>query len=303
MWYNPSLQQLLFLETVLEEGTLVRAANRLHTTHSTISRGLKALCSGLGMNLFDKTPKGLTLNEIGRVYCVEVRRALDQSRRAFDLAQYQMQMDRLPFRVGHSPYIHGQILPLLNHFSLPGTDAPPVVLESATTMQIVQRVLSGRLDAGFGVLPIVDKDLWIERIACESFATFMVEHHNLVRHPKLSARNLRDEIIFWIPREIHRSLYDQIVGYLRTLDFDPRQFREAHAITQALDFAAAGAGIALVPYSAQRFNRSGVVFRPLTDELMRIETALFVRRKQMLETAKDFIGIVFAATRALKLSP
>ena len=137
----------------------------------------------------------------------------------------------------------------------------------------------------------------------ESFATFMVEHHNLVRHPKLSARNLRDEIIFWIPREIHRSLYDQIVGYLRTLDFDPRQFREAHAITQALDFAAAGAGIALVPYSAQRFNRSGVVFRPLTDELMRIETALFVRRKQMLETAKDFIGIVFAATRALKLSP
>ena len=66
MWYNPSLQQLLFLETVLEEGTLVRAANRLHTTHSTISRGLKALCSGLGMNLFDKTPKGLTLNEIGK---------------------------------------------------------------------------------------------------------------------------------------------------------------------------------------------------------------------------------------------
>jgi hypothetical protein len=30
MWYSPSLQQLLFLETVLEEGNIVRAADRLH---------------------------------------------------------------------------------------------------------------------------------------------------------------------------------------------------------------------------------------------------------------------------------
>ena len=40
MWYSPSLQQLLFLEAVLEEGNFVRAADRLHTTHSTISSGL-----------------------------------------------------------------------------------------------------------------------------------------------------------------------------------------------------------------------------------------------------------------------
>jgi DNA-binding transcriptional LysR family regulator len=42
------LQQLLFLETILEEGDIVRAADRLHTTHSTISRSLKALSCGLG---------------------------------------------------------------------------------------------------------------------------------------------------------------------------------------------------------------------------------------------------------------
>lgn len=59
MWYSPSLQQLLFLEIVLEEGSFVRAAERLHTTHSTISRSRKALSSGLGSNLFDKTPRGL----------------------------------------------------------------------------------------------------------------------------------------------------------------------------------------------------------------------------------------------------
>lgn len=46
-------------------------------------------------------------------------------------------------------------------------------------------------------------------------------------------------------------------------------------ITQALDFAAHGVGVALVPQSASRFQRHGVLFKPLTDELIRIETALF----------------------------
>ena len=65
MWYSPSLQQLLFLEAVLEEGNFVRAADRLNTTHSTISRSLKALSSGRGINLFDKTPRGLKPSSVG----------------------------------------------------------------------------------------------------------------------------------------------------------------------------------------------------------------------------------------------
>ncbi len=303
MWHSPSLQQLLYLEAVLEEGSLVRAASRLHTTHPTISRGLKSLTAGLGVSLFDKTPKGLKLNKIGAVYGSEIRKALEQARRAFDLAQYQAQKDRLPFRVGHSPYIHGQLLPLLNSFSLPGTEAPPIVLQSATTMQLVRRVLNGRLEAAFGVLPIVDKDLWIERIAHEQFAVCLWERHSLARQPKLSARPMRDETTLWIPRGIHRNLYDQIVNYLRPMEFNPQRFHEASTITQALDFAASGAGVALVPQSAERFSRPGVLFKPLTDALMRIETAIFVRKDQMRETVKDFINIAMARVKALKLNP
>jgi DNA-binding transcriptional LysR family regulator len=303
MWYSPSLQQLIFLEAVLEEGNLVRAASRLHTTHSTISRGLKALSSGLGMSLFDKTSHGLRPNKSGRLYGSEVRKALEQARRAFDLTQYQAQKDRLPFRVGHSPYIHGQLLPLLSGLSLPGTEAPPVVLQSATTMQLVRRVLNGKLEAAFGVLPIVDKDLWIERIAHEQFAVRLPERHKLAWQAKLSARQLCDETVFWIPRGIHRNLYDQIVNYLRPMEFNPQRFHKASTITQALDFVASDAGVALVPQSAERFLRPGVLFKPLTDALMRIETAIFVRKDQMRETVKDFINIAMAGVKALKLNP
>lgn len=303
MWYSPTLQQLLFLQTVLEEGSLVRAANRLHTTHSTLSRGLKTLAKGLGLELFDKTPRGLKPNRVGRIYGAQIRKSLSQAKTAFDLARYEETLHRQPFLVGHSPYIHSGLLPLLEHLALPGSEAPPVILKSAPTMQLVRRVLNAQLQAGFGVLPIVDKDLWIERIAHEPFSVCLSERHRLAHHDKLSARELRGETLFWLPRNVHPAFYDRIVNYLLSLKFNAQHFQEAHTITQALDFAAHGVGVALVPRSASRFQRTGVLFKPLTDELIRIETALFVRKDQMHGSVKDFIGIALAGVTALKLNP
>ncbi|MGC1781198.1 MAG: LysR family transcriptional regulator [Acidobacteriaceae bacterium] len=303
MWYSPSLQQLLFLEVVLEEGNFVRAADRLHTTHSTISRSLKALSNGLGVDLFDKTPRGLKPSNVGRVYSAQIRGSLEQAKLAFDLARYETNLHRRPFYVGHSPYIHASLLPLLEQLILPGSEVPPIVLKSAPTIQLVWRVQRGELQAGFGVMPIVDKDLWIERVAHEPFCVCIAEHHRLATHSRLAARELSNETLVWIPRSMHRLFYDQIVNYLRTLKFDPRRFQEASTITQALDFAAHGVGVAFVPRSASRFQRPGVLFKPLTDELIRIETALFVRKDQIRSAVKDFIAIALSDITALKLNP
>jgi len=303
MWYGPSLQQFRFLQAVLEEGNLVRAANRLHTTHSTISRSLKALGSELGVDLFEKTPRGLQPNAVGRVYGLEIRKSLDQAKRAFDLAVYEANKGTLPFSVGHSPYIHSQLLPLLNGFTLPGVEAPSITLKSAPTTQIVRRVLSGDLRAGFGVLPIVDKDLWVKRVAEEPFSACIGERHSLAKANRLAARELRNETLFWISRDAHHHFYDHIVGYLRTLEFDAQRFQEVRTITQAMDFVAYGAGVALVPRSASRFQRAGVVFKPITDQLMRIETALFVRRDQMHGTMQEFVEIALSKILPLKLLP
>jgi DNA-binding transcriptional LysR family regulator len=296
MWYSPSLQQLLFLEAVLEEGNFVRAADRLHTTHSTISRGLKALSNGLGINLFDKTPYGLKLSSIGRIYGRHIRKSLEQAKLAFDLARYETTLHQRPFCIGHSPYMHGGLLPALEKLTLPGMEAQSIVLKSAATTRLVWRVRRGELRAGFGVLPIMDTTLWVERVAHEPFCVGLAEHHRL-------ARELSNETLVWIPRHAHPLFYDQIVNYLLALKFNPRSFLEAHTITQALDFAAHGAGVALVPQSASRFQRPGVLFKPLTDDLLRIETAMFLRRDQMRTLAKDFIAAALSAITALKLNP
>jgi hypothetical protein len=42
---------------------------------------------------------------------------------------------------------------------------------------------------------------------------------------------------------------------------------------------------------------------PLTDDLIRIETALFVRKDQMHASVKDFIAVALSGIGALKLNP
>lgn len=141
----------------------------------------------------------------------------------------------------------------------------------------------------------MDATLWIESVAHEPFCIAIPEHHRLAGRSRLAARDLSQETLIWIPRHTHPLFYDRIVQYLLTLDFNPKRFIEADTITQALDFTAHRSGVALVPQSASRFQRSGVLFKPLTDHLIQIETALFVRRDQVHTSAQDFITVARSA--------
>jgi len=55
--------------------------------------------------------------------------------------------------------------------------------------------------------------------------------------------------------------------------------------------------------SASRLQRPGVLVKPLTDNLIRIETALVVRKDRMRAPVKDFITVTLSGISALKLNP
>ncbi len=177
----------------------VNQVDRLHTTHSTISRSLKVLTSGLGINLFDKTPYGMKPSRVGQVYGTQIRKSLEQAKLAFNLARYETSLHQRPFCVGHSPYIHGSILPLLEQLTLLGSGAPPIALRSATTMRLVWRVRREELQAGFGILPIIDKALWIERIAHEPFYICLAEHHRLATRSRLAVSSSTMRMVSIMP--------------------------------------------------------------------------------------------------------
>lgn len=72
----PPLPALRAFEAVARLGSVVRAADELSVTHSAISHQLRSLEDYLGVALFIRQGRRLTLTEDGRTYGFQVRRAL-----------------------------------------------------------------------------------------------------------------------------------------------------------------------------------------------------------------------------------
>ncbi|GGP26603.1 LysR substrate-binding domain-containing protein [Silvimonas amylolytica] len=73
---SPPLPALRAFEAVSRLGSVVQAADELCVTHGAVSHQLRALEDFLGVALFHRQGKRLTLNDEGRVYAMQIRNAL-----------------------------------------------------------------------------------------------------------------------------------------------------------------------------------------------------------------------------------
>lgn len=300
MFPHVSTEALVCALVLSEEGTIERTAKRLHTSRSNAGRKLKSFQKGWEVEFFYRSRTGFELTRQGRAAMRELRTGVESLQRAFDRAVYASIRGRKPFRIGYSLYTHAKVLPFLQQLDTPPTGFSHVVMKTDTTLGLIRRVLHGELQAGFGVMPIVDRDLHIESILREGFSVCIPDTHPFKDRVRVSARDLAGETIYWLPRRLHPPLYDEVKNYLLGMGHRVQDLHEARAIIQGIDVAAHGFGVALVPRSAERFQCAHVLFKPLTDKLIGIETALFVRRDSIHGEVGDFVNAAIAKLRPPK---
>lgn len=95
-------------------------------------------------------------------------------------------------------------------------------------------------------------------------------------------RDLDGEVVFFLPRAIHPELYDQTIQYMESTGARP-VLREVLSLSHTMEIVTRNFGVALLPRSASHLSHIGVQFKPVSDKLLSIETALFLRRDQREE--------------------
>jgi len=305
------LQSQFYVVVLAEEGTFLKAAKRLHTAQSFLTRKIGEIERGYRHAIFDRSTRSVRLTKFGRLIVPAFRLAIRESERAWELSENYSRLLNGPLRVGFSPFTNDATLRILEQMDISEFEAhrvksadspePRVLLENNVTPELIERVLRGRLHASLGVLPIHNRGLWVEPVAHESFCICLPKTDGLAQRSTIAVRELHGRPLFWIPRDPHPEFYDQTVEYIRSTGAEP-EYHEIGSAPHAMNLVAQGFGIALLPHSASRSAWPGVVFKPLADRFLRIETALFARRDLQEGFLKDFARYLAARLQVTRLN-
>jgi DNA-binding transcriptional LysR family regulator len=144
------LRHLRYFVAVGEEQHYGRAADRLRLAQPALSRQIQDLEEEIGFKLFERLPRGVKLNAAGQQFLKDARRILQEVNEA------TLRADRIAR--GHSGTLR---IGFLEHTSWAGVvpnsfrrfrELRPNVelqLQPATTIEQLDAIRSGHLDAGF----------------------------------------------------------------------------------------------------------------------------------------------------------
>jgi DNA-binding transcriptional LysR family regulator len=209
------IRQLRAFLAIAETGTFTAAAERVHVTQAAISMQIRQLERETGVKLFVRAPRRVILTEGGE-------KLLDRAQ--LILREYDAALDELAaltgaetgrLRIGSaSAMVSADPLPqLLNELKKihPGVETSVV---SGTSAELVQRILSGELDAAFVSLPVDARGIQTEVLSEDSLVAIASPRHRLARQKVVSAYALAGEKLILGERGGNtRRLIDQFFAH------------------------------------------------------------------------------------------
>jgi DNA-binding transcriptional LysR family regulator len=262
---TPELRQLRYFVAIAEEGSLTRAAARLHIAQQSLSQQVRTLEAQLGATLFERSSRGVTLTDVGAVLLREARPVLARAERAAEAVRRAARGEQGELRVGFlSTVANSFMAPVVRTFR---ERHPGVTLhtEDLAIAALVAGLRDGTLDAGLSRPPLVD-DLATEVVLREPVAAVLPEGHRLAGRAELTLADLAGEPWVLTPRSSwppwHR-LFDE--DFARA-GFRPRVVQRGTTPQGLLALVAAGVGVTRLMLSSRSLRDGGVVFVPLAGD-------------------------------------
>ena len=289
------LRHLRYFVAVGEEQHYGRAAERLRLAQPALSRQIQDLESEIGFQLFDRLPRGVRLSAAGKTFLDEARLILQRVSEATIRAGRVARGLAGTLRVGftESASWHGVVPDSFRQFRQ-GQPAAELQLSPLSSLDQVQAVRSGRLDAGFVFnMPKADPELDQVLVASQKLVLAAPKGHPLTKSKSLRLRDLTGADFIWFPRRQSPAYYDRLMqtcsrGGLTS----PRIVQEAVDQATMLSLVACRLGVAFVSDATRWRCPQDVVLRPVADMHLPIGFSLIWRKDDASPLLARFVADV-----------
>lgn len=258
-----NLTRLRYFLMVAEELHFSRAAERLHMAQPPLSQQIRELERELGMRLFERTTRRVTLTEAGRMLQVEGRRLVRDAdgltRRMNGLRLGEAGVLRLAF-VDSASY---SVMPKLVRSHRSRWPMMTYELTSMSSDQQHAALAAGQIDVGIARTAGPSATMRSVTVLNEPLMVAVGPDHRLARQKSTSVRQLAAEAFVGFDRHVSPSLHAELRAFFASegVTYDPTI--EATEYTTVLGLVASGQGIAVVPACVGAFQPAGLRYLDL----------------------------------------
>ncbi|KIF60351.1 LysR family transcriptional regulator [Pseudomonas fluorescens] len=264
----------LFL-AVAEEQNFGRAAKRLGMSQPPLSEQIQVLEQGLKVRLFERSRKGAKLTAVGAAILPAVQKFAEQLERLELAVEEAVAGQSGMLTIGSISTAMFDVLPGLIEGLKEDYPHLTVSVREIDSVEAVPALEAGDIDLAFARL---DGDLGTSikslPLLEDRLVVAMANDHPLASRTRISLPSLADEPLVMFARKVSPVYFDNLIATCRASGFSPRILHEVRSVASQIAFVSYGQGIALVPASLKKLAPENVVFRPLTQKLNVVTTAV-----------------------------
>lgn len=254
------LRHIYTFQAIVQEGSFLKAAEKLMYAQSTITLHIQQLEAELGVKLFLRQGKKVQLTEAGRSLQEQsdslVARAMALQQTMFDLVAG----DAGHVRIGVIEPTASRRLPQILAPFCQERPRMQLTIEVGNTPTISQRLISGALDIGICSPPEAQSGLDFEPLFVEQLALLLPAHHPLATAETLSVQDLAQQrLLLSEPDCPYRGLLERELQKRRKNPYSGLEI--GGSLETMIRAVQAGLGIAFIPRAAANPLPAGTVLR------------------------------------------
>ncbi len=243
--------------TAARVGNFTRAASELHVSQSAFTVQIRQLEEALGIALFDRSKRRISLTSAGREVLAPLERILIDMEAVVGRTRHLAGLRRGIVTVAVLPSIAAQVLPrAIQRFTHlhPGI---VVQIRDVVAEKLIEAIKKEEVDFGIGSKLGSDRDLKTAPLLVDKLCAFVPVNHPLGRRESVALAELVALPLILTGKD--SSVREIVDRALKREKLQPTIVYETNYMSTAIGLARAGLGIAILPETAANMDSARAI--------------------------------------------
>lgn len=300
---NISIRQLTAFVSVANNGSFTRASEQMHLTQSAVSGLIKELESSLGIVLFDRTTRQLSLSVVGHHLLPQARRILNEMQLFENEASSLTSLAQGQVRLAVSQFAASSMPAVIAQFAKVHPDISVSLLDCSAE-NVLEHIQNIEVDLGVGTergFMESEDDISADLLYQLPFCVVMPDSHALAQKLEVVWQDLVDIPLITLQgpfiEQVTAELDESIASHIQQARY------KVNFMSTALEMTRQGFGITLcLPYMPEVIDwvsANGLQMRPLAQPVKMRRFFIYQRSSRALSPAsiafKQFLQAYFAS--------